>query len=431
MKGLFTIGMDRRFADELAAGVLADYGGDPLALADVLILLPTRRSVRALSEAFLRASNGKPTILPRMAPLGDLDDSEWSGPADDSEALALPPAIDPMEREALLAALVAVFRDDQGQPIAQSAAQALKLARELGSLLDELAIDGVPFDKLEALVEGNFASHWRRTLDFLAIVGKTWPDVLKERGQVDALDRRTQSIRAQAERWRAQPPETPVIAAGSTGSQPATRALLAAIASLPNGAVVLPGLDRDMDEASWDEIEPSHPQFGLKELLAALNLQRADVTDWPGHAGDADRRQLIAELMRPAETSESWQRPGAGTLEHVTRADCATPHQEAVVIALALRETLEDKTRTAALVTPDRDLARRVTAELRRWNIDIDDSAGEPAGRFAARHLPARAGGRDRRWLRAGGPARAAQASAVHARPRSRGPARCGAPSRP
>ena len=378
MKGVFTIGMDRRFADELAAGVLAEYGGDPLSLADVLILLPTRRSVRALSEAFLRASDGKPTILPRMAPLGDLDEGEWSGPADDSDALTLPPAIDPTEREALLAELVAAFKDDQGQPIAQSAAQALKLARELGSLLDELAIDDVPFDKLESLVEGNFASHWQRTIKFLSIVGKVWPDVLKERGQIDALERRTQSIRAQAERWRAHPPATPVIAAGSTGSQPATRALLGVIATLPEGAVVLPGLDRDMDEASWGKIEPSHPQFGLKELLAALNLQRGDVTDWPGHAGDADRRQLIAELMRPAETSESWKRPEAATLEHVTRADCATPHQEAVVIALALREALEGKTRTAALVTPDRDLARRVAAELRRWNIFIDDSAGQP-----------------------------------------------------
>jgi ATP-dependent helicase/nuclease subunit B len=378
MKGVFTIDMDRRFADELAAGVLAQYGSDPLRLADVLILLPTRRSVRALSEAFLRAASGKPTILPSMAPLGDLDEGEWNAPADDGGALALPPAIDSTEREALLAELVAAFKDDQGQPIAQSAAQALKLARELGGLLDELAIDGVAFDKLESLVEGNFASHWRRTLEFLSIVGKLWPEILKERGQIDALERRTQSIRAQAARWRAQPPATPVIAAGSTGSQPATRELLGVIAGLPEGAVVLPGLDRDMDEESWDKIEPSHPQFGLKELLAALMLQRGDVADWPGHPGDSDRRQLIAELMRPAETSESWKRPEAATLEHVTRADCATPHQEALVIALALREALEDRTRTAALVTPDRDLARRVAAELRRWNIDIDDSAGQP-----------------------------------------------------
>jgi ATP-dependent helicase/nuclease subunit B len=376
MNGVFSIGIDRRFADELAAGVLAGHGRDPLKLADVVILLPTRRSVRALREAFLRASGGKPTLLPRLAPLGDLDDDVWDDlPGADS--LALPPAIDPAEREALLSELVLAFRGD-GEPIAHTAAQALKLARELARLLDELAIDGVPFDRLEGLVDGNFASHWQRTLEFLAIVGEHWPRILAERGQIDALDRRTRAIRAQAARWRERPPATPVIAAGSTGSQPATRELLATIAGLPQGAVVLPGLDREMDEASWGKLDPTHPQFGLRELLAALGKERHEVIDWPGSSGDPARRHLIAELMRPGETTDTWQRPEAAALEHVTRADCANPHQEALAIALALREALETPHRTAALVTPDRDLARRVAAELHRWQVEIDDSAGQP-----------------------------------------------------
>ena len=383
MNGVFTIGIDHRFADELAAGVLAEHGHDPLGLADILILVPTRRSVRALREAFLRASDGKPTILPRMAPLGDVDDSEWDLSPGDDTALALPPAIDPTEREALLARLVAAFRDDQDHPIAQSAAQALKLARELGRLLDELAIEGVDFDRLAGLVTGNFAEHWRRTLTFLDIVGTAWPAMLAERGQIDAIERRTRAIRAQAARWQATPPATPVIAAGSTGSQPATRALLGVIAQLPRGAVVLPGLDREIDEESWQKLDPSHPQFGLHELLGALGVERGSVPDWPGsRGGDRARRMLVAELMRPAETSEAWSRPDPAALDHVARADCATSHQEAVVIALALREALTvvegQPRRTAALITPDRELARRVTAELKRWNIEIDDSAGAP-----------------------------------------------------
>ena len=378
MKGLFSIGIDRRFADELARGLLAQHADDRLALADTLILVPTRRSVRAVREAFLRASDGKPTLLPRLAPLGDIDDGEWDDALAGDGALGSAPAIGSAEREALLAKLVTAFKDDQGLPIAQSAAQALKLARELASLLDELAIDGVAFDRLEALVEGNFARHWQRTLKFLSIVGEAWPKVLEARGQFDALQRRTESIRAQAERWRMQPPTTPVIAAGSTGSQPATRELLQVIAGLPQGAVVLPGLDRDMDDESWKLLDPTHPQFGLREFLASLELARSDVADWPGAAGDFARRQLITELMRPAETSDVWVQPSPASLDHVTRADCATPHQEALVIALALREALEVPARTAALITPDRDLARRVAAELRRWDIEVDDSAGQP-----------------------------------------------------
>ena len=378
MKGLYTIGIDRRFADELARGVLKENAADPLALADMLILVPTRRSVRALREAFLRASGGKPTILPRFAPLGDLDEGEWETLSGDAMALTLPPSIDSAEREALLSRVVAAFPDDDGKPIAQTAAQSLKLARELASLLDELAIDNVAFDRLESLVDGNFAHHWRRTIRFLSIVGEAWPQMLAERGQIDALERRTRSIYAQAGRWQAEPPTTRIIAAGSTGSQPATRELLKVISGLPNGVVVLPGLDRDLDEDSWQKLDPTHPQFGLHELLGHIGIDRAAVAEWPGSPGDAARRQLIGELMRPAETSDEWKKPSAAALDHVTRADCATPHQEAVVIALALRESLEHEGRTAALVTPDRDLARRVAAELRRWRIEIDDSAGQP-----------------------------------------------------
>ena len=169
-----------------------------------------------------------------------------------------PPSSPPSARRCWRSSCAA-FKDDEGHPIAQSAAQALKLARELGRLLDELAIEGVSFSQLEGLVEGNFASHWQRTLTFLAIVGEAWPKVLAERGQIDAIERRTRAIRAQAARWREHPPATPVIAAGSTGSQPATRDLLAAIAQLPQGAVVLPGLDRDMDEASWKQLDQIAP----------------------------------------------------------------------------------------------------------------------------------------------------------------------------
>ena len=384
MSGVFNIGIDRRFADELARGVLERHGADPLALADVLILVPTRRSVRSLREAFLRATDGRPTLLPRMAPLGDVDDSEAGDFGDDGSALALPPTIDPAEREVLLTQLVARFRrgEGQGEPVAQSPAQALGLARELARLLDELAIDNVAFDRLESLVDGNFAAHWQKTVEFLSLIGKNWPAILAERGQIDALNRRTLGLLAQGERWQKAPPAFPIIAAGSTGSQPATRTLLKVIAGLSNGFVVLPGLDRDMDDASWQSLEPSHPQFGLHELLTALGRERTEIADWPGgasvHGGDLARRRLIAELMRPAETSEGWSRPSPAALDHVTRADCATSHHEALVIALALREALQTPRRTAALVTPDRGLARRVAAELRRWKIEIDDSAGEP-----------------------------------------------------
>ena len=203
---------------------------------------------------------------------------------------------------------------------------------------------------------------------------RCWPSAARS----TRIERRTQAIRAQAARWREHPPATPVIAAGSTGSQPATRDLLAAIAQLRRRArSCCPG-----STATWTRRAGKSSINRIRNSACASFSWRwiANATTSPTGraAGGSARHLLITELMRPAETTEAWSRPPTSSLEHVTRADCATPHQEALVVALALRETLKDEGRTAALVTPDRELARRVAAELRRWNVDIDDSAGAP-----------------------------------------------------
>jgi ATP-dependent helicase/nuclease subunit B len=381
-RGIFTIGPGHRFADALARGVLACAGTDPLALADTQILVPTRRAIQAVREAFLRASEGRVTILPHLTALGDVDEPELLMAGDASSELALHPAMPGPLREAMLARLVLAARDPDGSPIAGTAAQGLQLARELAGLVDELLVEGVAFERLETVVHAGFARHWQRTLDFLRIVGRHWPAILAEHGTIDAIDRRNRLLRAQATLWREQPPAAPVIVAGTTGSQPATRELLAAVATLPHGLIVLPGLDRDLDETSWRALDPTHPQHGLRELLAALEVPRDAVRDWPGMPeAEPAQSHVLSEMMRPAATTEAWsaaRKPPDAALANVTRVDCATPQQEALVAALALRQVLDRAGRTAALVTPDRELARRVTAELARWGIDADDSAGMP-----------------------------------------------------
>ena len=52
--------------------------------------------------------------------------------------------------------------------------------------------------------------------------------------------------------------------------------------------------------------------------------------------------------------------------------------EAATAAALLLREALETPGRTAALVTPDAALARRVSARLTRWGVAADSSAGAP-----------------------------------------------------
>ncbi|HJZ15750.1 MAG TPA: double-strand break repair protein AddB, partial [Stellaceae bacterium] len=298
--------------------------------------------------------------------------------------------------------------------------QAAALAASLARLLDRVATEGASFAKIADLVPEGLAEHWRVVHQFLEILPQHWPRILAEEGALDAASRRNRLLERQTETWRRSPPRHPVIAAGLTGGIPAMTDLLSLVAALDQGAVILPGLDRERDAAEWSAIEEdeAHPQHLMAGVLRALDLTPAEVRDWPPRlpdpipargfeglsdlplfaslsrsAGPAERNseaaiarrvRLIAEALRPAITTDAWRRLPAqplDTLDGLSRYDCASAQEEAVTIALLLRRKLETPGATAALVTPDRALARRVAAELRRWDIDIDDSAGLPLNR--------------------------------------------------
>jgi len=408
---VFTIAGNDGFADMLAAGLMGDgisviMGGktglspgadDPAFLSKLTVLLPNRRAARALAESFLRHSGGRPMLLPAMVPIGDIDEEEFdftggAGLAGAADA-ELAPALPELRRRLLLARLIRDWEIKQGLS-PRRPDQAARLAAELARLIDQVETEGVAFSALENLVPEEYASHWQISLKFFRIVTENWPGILADEGCLDPADRRNRLIEAQAASWRQKPPPGPVIAAGSTGSIPATAELLGVVASLPHGAVILPGLDRHMDDESWavlgskSESAATHPQYGLARLLARLGVCRADVRDWEDVAGakkdEGDgaaksRLELLSQLMRPAETSMAWAgspAPADEALKGLSRIECPGPREEAGVIALLLREALETPGKRAALVTPDRGLARRVAAEMKRWGVDIDDSAG-------------------------------------------------------
>jgi ATP-dependent helicase/nuclease subunit B len=379
---VFTIPAGQPFVDALAAGLLARAGSGGAELADTTVLLPTRRALRSLREAFLRQSGGAPLLLPRMMPLGDIDEDALAiVSAEDLPAGAgfdVAPAIPAMQRR--LALTKQVLRQHDGDI---SLEQASSLAAELAHFLDQVQTERLSFDGLAGLVSEDYAEHWQITLEFLTILTQHWPGILAEKDAIDPALRRNHILEAQAAHWRRHPPTQPVIAAGSTGSIPATAELLSVIAGLPAGALVLPGLDTALDAASVSDV-PHHPQFGMMALLGGLGLAPGDVPIWPAeleaetHTG---RARLIAEVMRPARETSQWREmdaPDSDTLAGLQRIDCPGTEDEARLIALMMRETLETPARTAALVTPDRRLARRVAAELKRWHIEVDDSAGLP-----------------------------------------------------
>ena len=379
---VYTIPAGLSFVETLACGIIDKAGDDPLALARMRILLPTRRACRSLREAFLKLTNGDPLLLPRMNPIGDVDEEELSlSLSGMDDELAVPPAISPMRRLFLLSKLIGARQD-----YSRGSEQDLMLASALGKLMDQIYTEDLDLSALPHLVEEqDFAAHWQVSIKFLSILSDVWPSILAEQSVIDTADRRNRLIKRLAEHWLKSPPPYPVLAAGSTGSIPATAALLKTIAAMPEGCIVLPGLDQTMDDKSWIAMDDTHPQATLRKLLGDLGERREDVALWPA-AQNPPRskiRALMSEIMRPADTAQEWQTirerlPIDADDITIRRYDCANPQEEALVIALALRETLENKEKTAALVTPDRRLARRVAMACRRWGIEIDDSGGQP-----------------------------------------------------
>ncbi len=375
--GLFTIPSGTGFLKRLAEGLLTmsqENQGDDFALTRMRVLLPTRRAGRELRDAFLGLSKGKPLLLPRLQPIGDVDAEEielyLSGYG--ATGYDIPPAISSIERQFLLAPLI------QKKDPTLGLDAALSLAGELARLIDTVHTEDLDFSGLQDIVPATLATHWQKTLEFLEIITTYWPMILADRGQIDPADRRNRLLKSLAQLWREHPPETPVIAAGSTGSIPSAGELLKTIAGLPQGMVILPGLDVELEAESWENITDTHPQATMRNLLERMNKTRDDVRIWPEAAGRSSHRaELIRSVMRPADrfgvTDHASLTQGLKGLNII---ETATPREEAAVIALAIRETLETPQQTACFITPDRMLARRVMTALHRWGIEVDDSAG-------------------------------------------------------
>lgn len=415
---VFTIPAGQPFLDCLATAILAGdlpkVGGTPrsgIELPDITLLLPTRRATRALQEAFLRAAGGRALLLPKIMTVseGEEDLALISGLAGieamGADTYGIAPAMSNLERRLALTSLILRWSEalrgntDGVAAVTGSStpAQAAALAAELASLMDMIETEDKSLEGLAGLVLEKFSAHWQLTIDFLKIITEYWPAYLSERGLMSAAGRRNDVIHAEARRLAASPPKGPVIIAGVSGSIPATVELMRAVMALPQGAIVLPALDLALDDASWDTIKPAtadatahpeNPQFGMKTLLDGLGLSRADVAVLKGaeQAPDqAARSVFVSEAMRPAGTTARWQafaaaarsgkvRPPAG----LSLVEAPTAQDEAEVVALILREAANTPGRTAALVSPDRLLARRVAVRLEAWGIKVDDSAGRP-----------------------------------------------------
>ena len=367
-------------AKVLAECLWREYKDDMLGLSDVEIYLPNRRSCRSLADAFLEVSDGQATILPRLTPLGDIEDDDLleTDPFILDEDPFLQPAISPFERQILLTQMI-LKRGD----LNLSVTEAFSLAAEFAALIDKAHTENVDLKKIDTLVPADLAAHWQVTVDFLKIVMEAWPNVLAEMGKVDPAYRRNLLLAKKADALRRNPPQHRVIAAGSTGSIPASAALMDVIARLPNGCVVLPCFDPDIDPKTWDAIDVQHPYYFQKRLLERFAIEPKQVKQYPQidaaylNKLRAEKEELLHHALQPKEIFDlSSIKLNDDCLHKLEFIPADHPNHEARIVSLLLREVLNHPQETAIVVTSDRDLAQKIRLEMKRWDIDIDDSAG-------------------------------------------------------
>jgi ATP-dependent helicase/nuclease subunit B len=395
---VFTIAPGSRFLHVLAEKIMAGF---PLAkdeakppLSSWTILLPTRRAARELATIFASLTKSTAVLLPSIKPIGDLDEDRILSDDFQSE---LPAALPKSGQLLTMMSLLDQWASENpqislAQEITNSTSQSLNLALSLLQLLEQVETQETNFDRLPDAYDADLSEHRGAILSLINLLKVDLQKKLHDEELLIPAARRSKLIRMEAQRIERGLARGPLIAAGSTGTIPATRTLLKAIAENSNGAIVLPGLDLLMDDLAWSAITPEHPQYSLQLLLADIGIQRDQVKELGANIGA--RNWLGSELMRPSATTEKWNSnlQGRGSeinsaLDGLQLIESADHHGEARAIALILREALEHNQKTAAVITPDRDLARRVKAELQRWNISIDDSAGEPLAKFGLASL--------------------------------------------
>ena len=382
-KKVFNIRYSCPFWDTLAGIYLEKYANNPLNLANVLFLLPNRRACQMLTAAFVRKQGMRPTILPQMTPISEPNDDDlfFNGFEYENFFDDIRQPIHKEERLFLFTRLIMSKPGDFGLKQI-NLAQAYNLAGDLAKLIDEACNQGLSFDRLQDLVPEKYATHWQETLKLLQIITEYWPQILQEREAEDSCVLKNKLLQYQANVWQTKKTQQEIVAAGITASFPVLVNLLKSILNLPNGFIYFAGIDRFADADYWEAVDETHPLYENKKLLNLLDLLPADVVDI-APADFPEREQLISELMRPASISDKWRSiskdfPINKALEGIDFINCDSQRDEALVIALKMREVLEYPEKTAALITYDRNLARRVASELGRFGIKIDDSAGLP-----------------------------------------------------
>ena len=392
-QSLFTIAPHASFLEILANNILdgtllngwdisSDFG-----LSDITIFLPTKKSRLELADIFNKKLNG--ALLPDIKTFGDEKEEESVFLPPNNLAPfdlePLPKAISTIRRSLILSKLTQGYLKEK--PLSSS--QVFALSSSLSSLIDDCHIEDVKIENLKNITPDNLSENWQENLEFLKIAFDVLPHILKEENLIDIALLQKIKLQRQAENLENIYKNKPIIAAGSTGSVLATAKLLKAITKLKRGVVVFPSLDISLSNETLKTLSDkktnphSHPQYVLVETLKNLGAKLGDVKELAPKK-NTTRTNIIRSSLALMNESANWanirkkyQDDIKTAFKDISFIGADNDELQARAIAFATYDFLI-KNKSVGIISPNRNLARRISVELKRFNIEVDDSAGTP-----------------------------------------------------
>lgn len=368
IKGLYTAAPGASILRGVADALAAETQGDLERLRSYTLFLPTRRAIRVLEETLLDAFALPTVLLPTITALGDIE----IPPEDLDKTLPPPRSMEGIERiHSMLPFL------EKHVPTPRRLEARWSMAQHMLQLIDLLQTEDLRVDDVARAAPADLAQHWQNNIGLFQKVAQEWLAHLKQNKRINAAAARTARIDALINVWQATPPAEPIWLLGSTGSIPAVRRLMRAALNLPHGAVLLPGVDLSLDDASWHAISDAHPQAILKKTLADLNYDRRELALWP--AGHAD--PLVETRARYLSGSLS-PNPAQGEPDaRVALVECEHDQEEIDAIAQICADKLQQEpSLNIVVIGNDPALSARLTPLLSLYGIDSDTSAGYRVG---------------------------------------------------
>ncbi len=372
-QNIFASNVGCNFSDEFVDGFSQRFKSfPPEYIANINLFVNTKRLLESIKKSFLIRSPG---FLPKIFSVTDLRPLAIEHPF---------PGLLNLQKEQLnLNELIKEYLalSPSTSPISAS----YELANDLMDLRNEMYSENVSVEKLRSLSKENISSHWQHSLEFLNIIFEYWS---KDIGDVPIEAINLEIISILDKKWRLNPPQYPIIIAGSTGSRGITKSFIKLVSKQQKGLIVLPGFDFSQTKEVWDSFQKSkdfedHPQFRYFELLNELSINPKNIKNWKNEKiAPTPRNQLVSLALRPAPVTDQWLEEGPKLTElksatsGLTLIEAPTSRDEANAIALCIRKAVKEN-KSISLITPDQNLLRQVNAALGRWNLIPDDVAGK------------------------------------------------------